>query len=555
MLSGPLCCVCLFLSFSAANANAFLKANHKTYGDRISEADVQTSLLAEVEGGLGTSTGSKVDEFEVLLKPVFNALPKNEHGRLSHTTVRYALHRFFVHRHGWFIQGLDKAGQSWNEMNESSAGILTDQVPAYVQDLFEQRLAGKGLGLHELAVLAATVEHLVHSEALSKLGEAYTAHNKMPTSVLDLEDANDILETYMMMYILGEHVKGMSPKTVQTLKRKMPEIYLAWPQTRLFIRNVRTNVTDSADKLDFAMVARVAERVGEQFGKFQDKECHQLKSQLLQFEDRNSGRLRLADFYKPAYGGENDAWQFQESAAYLRQLGALDETDVDDQKVIIANYLGSQANCIGSSSFYSVCCMDECEGLLVHLENDIKAPEATPERIAALVRNLASASVSAPREISPKLHSRLQDIAAMHGGTVPLHGRLFMQWMHHAYPRECPYPHVAGTTAPQAAVGWMEASGDNAVASDDEMQAVIEKHQQRNTTLEYADDDAELVPWSHEEELLVVRPVQQAAPPTSSSSLRSMFLFALISSIAFGLVRNFKPATMMVDDAHQKFYV
>jgi hypothetical protein len=347
----------------------------------------------------------------------------------------------------------------------------------------------------------------------------------------------------------------MSPKTVKNLKSKMPEIYLAWPQTRLFIRNVRTNVTDGAHKLDFAMVARVAERVGEQFGNFQNTECHQLKSQLLKFEDRNSGRLRLADFYKPAYGGENDAWQFQESSAYLRQLGALDETDIDDQKVIIANYLGSQANCIGSSSFYSVCCMDECEGLLVHLEKDIKAPEATPDRIAALVRDLASDSISAPRDISPKLRSRLQDIATTHGGTVPLHGRLFMQWMHHAYPRECSYPHVPGTTAPQAAVGWMEASGDNAVASDDEMQAVIEKHQQRNTTLEYADDDAELVPWSHEEELLVVRPVQQAAPPTSSSSLRSMFLFALISSIAFGLVRNFKPATMMVDDAHQKFYV
>merc|ERR1719321_1151987 len=205
-----------------------------------------------------------------------------------------------------------------------------------------------------------------------------------------------------MMYVIGNHVQGQSPKTIQNILRKMPEIYLAWPQTRLFIRNMRTNVTDGSNKLDFAMMARVAERAGEQFGKFQNTECHQLKSQLLKFEDRSSGRLRLADFYRPAHGGEDGAWQFQESIPYLRQLGALDETDADDQKVIIANYLGSQANCIGTSSFYSVCCMDECEGLLVHLEHDIKAPEATPERILALVQNLASDSVTTPREISSK---------------------------------------------------------------------------------------------------------------------------------------------------------
>merc|ERR1719502_1674315 len=183
----------------------------------------------------------------------------------------------------------------------------------------------------------------------------------------------------------------------------MSRIYVAWPETRLFIRELRSNVTNSANELDFAMIARVAERIGEQFGNFQNKECHQLKSALLKYEDRGSGRVRLPDFYRPAYGSENGAWQFQESAPYLKQLGALDESDPENQKVIIANYLGSQANCIASSSFYSVCCMDECESLLVHLENDIKAPEAKPERIISLVGSLPSSSVSVPREVSTKL--------------------------------------------------------------------------------------------------------------------------------------------------------
>merc|ERR1719313_1302871 len=216
-----------------------------------------------------------------------------------------------------------------------------------------------------------------------------------------------------------------SLKVVKKLKAIMHELYLAWPETRIFIRDVTENVTGGASQLDFAMVARVAEKMGEQFGAFQAKECNQLKDTLLKVEYRGTGCVHLHDFYKPAFGGQDGAWQFQESVPYLRQLGALDESDPEGPKVIVSNYLGSQANCIASSSFYGVCCMDECEGLLTHLENDIKAPEAPAARIAAMISLLPSATVDAPRELSATLRKRLDEIAEAHGGSVPLHGRLF----------------------------------------------------------------------------------------------------------------------------------
>ena len=124
----------------------------------------------------------------------------------------------------------------------------------------------------------------------------------------------------------------------------------------------------------------MAERVGEHFGAFQDHECKQMKDSLVKIEDSGTGRVLLSDFYKPGLDGQ---WQFQESVAYLRQLGALDESNPSRPSVIIANYLNSPTNCIASSSFYSVCCMDECEGLLGHLEQKIAAPEATSTHIAA----------------------------------------------------------------------------------------------------------------------------------------------------------------------------
>merc|ERR1719159_1002905 len=121
-------------------------------------------------------------------------------------------------------------------------------------------------------------------------------------------------------------------------------------------------------------------------------------------DERGTGRVPLAEFYKPAVDGH---WQFQESVTYLRQLGALDESDAAKPRVIIPNYISSPTNCIASSSFYSVCCMDECEGLLGHLERHIAAPEATSARIATLVSQLSSSSVVAPRKLPEALLDRL----------------------------------------------------------------------------------------------------------------------------------------------------
>jgi hypothetical protein len=215
-----------------ADANTFLKAIHSSHQERISEEEVQTSLLAEVEGtfGLGSAT-TRLKQMETVLTPMFTALPKNEHGYLGRSTVRYALHRLFVQRHGWFIKGLHEAGRHRN--STSTAGLLKEQVPGYVQDLFEKRLGGRGLGLHELGVLAATVEHLVHNEAVKRLGEAFKVHNLLPTSLIPESEVDDVLDTYMTGYILGEDLSNMTAVDALQTKREMPDVFMAWNATQI----------------------------------------------------------------------------------------------------------------------------------------------------------------------------------------------------------------------------------------------------------------------------------------------------------------------------------
>ena len=126
---------------------------------------------------------------------------------------------------------------------------------------------------------------------------------------------------------------------------------------------------------------------------------------------------------------------------YLQEIGALDESG-REKKVRIANYLQGPSNCIASSSYYSICCLSECEGLLNELEAKVQAPTAEPAQLLDLVGHISSATVDAPRELPGGLVRRLQDIADHNEGQVPLHGRLFAEWLHYAFPHECPYPKV-----------------------------------------------------------------------------------------------------------------
>jgi len=99
------------------------------------------------------------------------------------------------------------------------------------------------------------------------------------------------------------------------LKAEMPEIYMAWNDTQEFVRSTRRNTMESEGSVeqrstggvDFSLLARVAERVGERFGAHQDQECKQMKDSLVKIEDSGTGRVLLSDFYKPGLDGQ---WQF-----------------------------------------------------------------------------------------------------------------------------------------------------------------------------------------------------------------------------------------------------
>jgi len=500
------------------------------------DAPAPFALLDELERVLGEehrlATQKRIGQLEDALRPMYLAMPKGEMGTLQPDGVRYLLHRLFVNKHGWFVRGLDSAGDSYN--SSSPSALFKEHVGDDLHDVFEEQLCRNGFSLHETAVMAATLETLVRTDTLERLHVAYGLVDMSEEGSSTEEQALAAVDAYMMMYVLGAKHATMTKAKFAKYQKVIYKVYPTWDVTKQWVREIRHEVLSANPGLSptsFNATERTLEEMEDRYGKWQNRECQDLKSLLLKMEEKGTGRVRLGTFYHSSLNGN---WQFSESEDYLRLLGALDESEPERLQVIIPNYINAPSNCVASSKFYSVCCIDECQALMQNLETQVVAPEATPSRLIQLVASMPSATVQAPRLLTSSLVQKLEDIAAHHNGMVPLHGRLFTQWLHHAYPRECSYPHLAGTTKPKNPMQWIKETGKQTKAD----QATMRRHAEEALASQSQSEetDAEYLPWLHEEELFVARTSNDKS--FLRSSIRILAFLAVAASVIVAMKKQ-----------------
>mmetsp|Transcript_76016 Transcript_76016/g.211201 ORF Transcript_76016/g.211201 Transcript_76016/m.211201 type:complete len:629 (-) Transcript_76016:105-1991(-) len=503
----------------ARGATNFLRAGE------FSKAALARGLRSEVANS-GTHQ-ARIEVLKDMLRTTYVALPKNADATLGHQASRYILHRFFMQRSGWLIRGLEANGSS------------SEWAPSYLQTLLEKRqeLGGHGLGLRELAVFAATLEDFIHMEAARRVKMAYELEGLPQTELLSREMAMKILDTYFVAFLTGGRFRAANATEAEQKVRRIRSDADGWTNTMQWTQQLAEPIFDDAEErgIGFADFTLIGDMIGNRFHKIFHDECRTMKSTLSSLAGRKTGRIRLSAFYREGLSGH---WKFIEKVDYLRNLGAIDDSDEKHPHVIISNYVGARQNCIDVSSLYAVCCNNECEELVGHLERMFAAPTAAPERIAEAISKLPSSNVAAPRNLSDALLTRLQQVAAEHGGQVRLHSRLFAQWMHHAYPLECPYPHEQGLVSPQTADEWLKETGNtNVAATKEEMQQSVEND--ACDGVEGADmspDCGEIeIPWSDSEELFVThtqdeQPTSTDSPPKLSS--RRLYARAIAAVIA-----------------------
>jgi len=525
-----------------ASAADFLQAG------LVVESDAKALLSAELLAFAVSSNSAahrNLEQTRDALSTMYASLPKNSEGRLTHQAVRYALHRHFARRHGWFIRGLEPSNDTWHATADPDAVShdgMKEWVPNYLQDILENRLGQQGTDLDQLTVLAAALEDLVRKEAKGRLESTYAMYEYSTVRSLTREETDELVLTYFVAFINWGMLQAKSREQALKETKEIIAYYPAWAQAEQWLEDLKSKyfVAASDGRYDFQQLWRLVDRLEEEYNLLNDRDCSDLKETLGKMQGKKAGRVRLSAFYNK---GSYRHWDFADKKEYLSALGVLDETDAAHPSVIITNYLLSRPNCLDSSHLFAICCRNECEDLLGSLESQVGGAVAEPDRLAQLVSVLPSASLAANRELSADLLDRLHEVAGLHGGQVPLHGRLFAQWMHHAYPLECPFPHELGAVNPLTRGEWMTESGqESEKASKEEMADHIASDTCAfNPDGGAADCDGETaeIAWSDKEELLTWRP--QGGLAEQGPSISTSITACALAAIGLGLaMRNWQ---------------
>lgn len=475
------------------------------------------ALVPQLDAEAQALTGllqRRTKQLENALLPMYKSLPKNRQGNLTPQVARYALHRLFEQQHSWSVNGLRPARGTDAEADAFG------QLPAPI--------VATGISLENLAAIAAILEERIDKELVTQVKSTFGAMAFSERGEISASALDRLVDRYMTIYISGMREYNLTNEELVDQTEYMRTSTQDWPTTVKWYQEAAHEAVmakkpcgpDADDcSFDFKASTDVLKEVVKRYGDYNGHECDRLKSTLLKMEDRKTGRVSLADFYKEGMSG---TWEFNEKAEYLRDLGTLDESVPGQPRVIVANYVNSWVNCLTSSSLYSVCCRSACEDLMGHIERQVESPAASPEMLLQLVRSFKSNSVAVPHSISELSQTRLHKIAAKHDGKVPLHGRLFAQWLHHVIPQSCPFPHAAGATNPLTPDEWMKEKGHSAIkATKEEMIQAVNSVavgvsgvvRSSGNVVDDEDQDGERsVPWSDDEELLVIHIPATAAP-------------------------------------------
>lgn len=424
----------------------------------------------------------------------------------------------------------------------------------FVEGLFEKRLGGRGFAIRDMAALVAVVEDSIQHEAQAELKKTYSALGLPLDAQFDKEQVEILVEVYMGGFVLNTNMSDVSADHLYKQTANMALYYPTWPRAQKFFKSIKTEIAPGRESYSFGEVSAIVKELVDHFGTFHGKQCQGLKSTLQGLEKKgSSGCVNLPDFYQKGLKADTN-WLFIENPEYLRQIGVLDENDAQNPRLLTANYINSPTNCLQPTGYYLVCCHNECDDILGRLEGQLGKPSATPQEITAALRDTpfidSTGKSLRAGLLAPSLRRRLQEVADHHDGQVPMHGRLFAQWLHHVFPHECPYPHMSGRKHPQWVEDFEEETGKSSQLSDDEMQSFVlnaskaSKLKSNKTQLLNADVGS-CAPWQDEEELFApiptVLPLHQLEDdPHVWNAASGIAFIAAASALTVSLFRTFK---------------
>jgi len=495
--------------FLAHESNSLEAVNKKAFQDDIINA------MGPMLGCGGEASPEKVALIQKKLEPMWRTFPKN-YGRIDRRSLRYLVHRYFMQTSSLMIRGFEPS-RPVNESHWGIADILSQQVPAFAEKVLESSHAKtSGFGFKDVVNMVVMMEQLIFDTESKLLEKVYVDQRKPTHRSLGHNGLMQILEAYLIEWMVdGDAADIAELKSNASLTREVVPHFddlLSFAEGRIktlqFERQQHVPKGHGHDtwamKYSFEDAHSIVGGITENFQTYWRSECDSMKDALVSMDSHHTGRVPLSKFYNTAV---NTDWRFGESESYLRELGALDESSsITGPQVIIPNYIQATSNCIVSTSHYLVCCQNECEEILGEIELALASPTASPKEILAFVANMTSRGSieddesDASPQLKGELTEQLELIANMQGGVVPLHGRLFSQWLHYVFPRECPFPHKLGLTSSVTPIQY----GEDYVATDSDMKKHAVNASKASIPISVNKDELQwMSQWSPDEEFIV----------------------------------------------------
>merc|ERR1740117_988486 len=184
-----------------------------------------------------------------------------------------------------------------------------------------------------------------------------------------------------MVYAFGVNLDVSMLDDVQKAKALLDRSHSGWSQLQAFAHDVKKSVSSDRE-LDFDQIVQVVEMIGERYVQWHSNDCRRVKEELVAKASHHEGRVQLSEVQPSHAIGRRSL--FTESSEDLEKLGVLSDAaeqepvvqlhrDRFKAKLIIPNYVNSQSMCLSTASFYTACCVNECESLLGKLEREVAA--------------------------------------------------------------------------------------------------------------------------------------------------------------------------------------
>jgi hypothetical protein len=442
-----------------------------------------------------------------------------------------------MQNHGVAVRGFEPH----REAQKVIAGLNLLGAPSHYVELLEKgRISEHGFGLPDLVTLVVVLERLMRERTTGPLLEAVYEQNFYSVeSTLKMQHLGEIIDTWVYHWLLGHNAKELYKRDHMRNRKKgdmeswSHGIDMAFGQVELddWRRQHKMNPFKEV-YFSFADVERIMHETSKDFGDSWQPECDVTREHMEEYDPKHIGRIPLNEFHE--LSDDHDRQKFHESRNYLRDLGVLDNTSArKGVQVIIPNYVESISNCIVANRQYSVCCVSTCDAILGRMEELVRSPVAQVDDVLRYVKDVIAEETEgiAPRRLAGDLEAQLRRIAKMqHNGMVPLHGRLFAQWLHYVFPRVCPFPHQEGSIDPRSKnelEGVERTKASKKERMREEERAEIRDQQFQHAAKEEDAGEVWMAQWSDEEELMAeylqLRPPWEM-PTVAKSSLNALVL-------------------------------